>query len=267
MTTTKTAVAEKTLQQYYGGQMLQNLGTGLGAGVGATALFQLLRELKARGKAERKYDMPPAFGSGAPIVANDLDEQGALPVKRGFDVKQLLGSMLPKGPLPGTGVGSAAAGPSADPHAWRRAWGSAANIGAAGLGAYGGHRIVNAIVKAKKKRELNESIDEARRSYYDALAGHDKAAALDAAYDNVKAGGVLGTISAMPQAARTAYVLSLLGAGGVGAHYMYNRTKDLNESENLAKARASRARLKGLPPVWVDPDSLAQVKQLATQGA
>jgi hypothetical protein len=59
---------------------------------------------------------------------------------------------------------------------------------------------------------------------------------------------------------RTAYLLTLLGAGGLGAKYMYDRTKDLTEGENLAKAQASRARTKGLPPVWVDPESLSHIK-------
>jgi hypothetical protein len=44
---------------------------------------------------------------------------------------------------------------------------------------------------------------------------------------------------------------------------MYDRTSQLTEGENLAKAQASRARTKGLPPVWVDPESLAHIKSTA----
>ena len=445
---------EQLLQQYYGKQLLRSVGAGAGIGLGATALYQLLRELKSPGKKEKKYSDPPAYGSGSPMFA-----------KEGFDITQAIGSLLPKHMLPvDLSPGGIHGGPSADPYAWRKAWSTAANVGGAAAGALGGHKLVNAIVKAKKKREMAEAVEGARRSYYDALAGLDKAAALDEAYERMKesnvllgtgigaglgglvgllrsekgerlnstlagvgAGGIAGagigavaphlaphvqpylnkaraflheltappagpkgpptpppvppaagpkgppkpppvppaagpkgpvtpppvppaapggtpwtpplqqmeaavglplpgtggspttvtytravgaplqdtkrfheifsdkpnvsyhdTMSApprrpppsppkmmakgagvlssmynTPQALRTAYVLSMLGAGGLGAKYMYDRTRALTEGENMAKARASRARLKGLPPVWVDPDSLAQVKQLA----
>jgi hypothetical protein len=105
-------------------------------------------------------------------------------------------------------------------------------------------------------------------SYHDTvvapqLARERAARAASAPQLRAKGAGVLSSIYNTPQALRTAYVLSMLGAGGLGAKYMYDRTKELTKGENLAKAQASRARLKGLPPVWVDPDSLAQVKQLA----
>lgn len=107
------------------------------------------------------------------------------------------------------------------------------------------------------------AFDAAINDYHAALVG-EQAGALDVAFETVKQSNMLtDTASAMwntPQTLRTAYLLTLLGAGGLGAKYMYDRTKNLTEGENLAKAQASRARTKGLPPVWVDPESLAHIK-------
>ena len=98
-----------------------------------------------------------------------------------------------------------------------------------------------------------------------ALANEKTAAAFDKAFETVKqaSGGLLGTLSAVPQSLRTAYVLAMLGSAAAGGKYMYDRTKAITEGENLAKAQASRARMRGLPPVWVDPDTLANVKSVA----
>lgn len=109
------------------------------------------------------------------------------------------------------------------------------------------------------------AIESSQRDYHAALAGDNNA--LDTAFEAVKQANLLSsTASALwntPQTLRTAYLLTMLGAGGLGAKYMYDRTKNLTTGENLAKAQASRARTKGLPPVWVDPESLARIKSTA----
>jgi len=190
--------------------------------------------------------------------------------KSAFDLNSLskaVGGALPKTMLPfSPGVPGQGPAPSADPYPWRKSWSTAANIGGAALGTYAGAKLIDSIVKAKKKRDNAATLEKARAEYYAALSGK-QASALDAAFEVVKKANIVSsTASAMwntPQTLRTAYLLTLLGAGGLGAKYMYDRTSQLTEGENLAKAQASRARTKGLPPVWVDPASLANIKSTA----
>lgn len=54
-----------------------------------------------------------------------------------------------------------------------------------------------------------------------------------------------------------------LGAGAMGAKYMYDRTRARSESRNLLKAQEARRRMQGLDSPWVDPKELADVKNLA----
>lgn len=54
-----------------------------------------------------------------------------------------------------------------------------------------------------------------------------------------------------------------LGAGAVGAKYMYDQTKARSEARNLQRAQAARRRMQGLDSPWVDPQELADVKRLA----
>lgn len=212
---------------------------------------------------------PFGFVNGMPGTGQGglMGGGGPYSMKLAFDLNSLsesVGKMLPTTMVPfsAPSVGGGPA-PSADPHPWRKSWSTAANVGGAALGTYAGAKLINSLVKAKKKREHESALEAARAEYYNALGGKS-ASALDAAFETVKQANVLSsTASALwntPQTLRTAYLLTLLGAGGLGAKYMYDRTKNLTEGENLAKAQASRARTKGLPPVWVDPSSLAHIK-------
>jgi hypothetical protein len=246
---------EAALQKFYGEKLLNSAGAGAGLGIGAAALYHLLRGAKPTGKKEKKY---PGYGSGTPMIA-----------KQAFDInriKEILGGALPTTMVPFSAPALGGSGaPSADPHAWRKSWSTAANIGGAGLGALAGGHLVNSIVKSKKKRDQSSALEAARQEYYNALRG--KHAALDTAFESVKSANLLtsaisGAFQA-PQALRTAYLLSMLGAGGLGAKYMYDKTKQTTEGENLAKAQASRARTRGLPPIYVDPEGLANVKAIA----
>jgi hypothetical protein len=296
---------------------------------------------------------------------NELHAQGFFnakgTAKTAFDInslKQMLGGAVPTTMLPfsAPALGSSGA-PSADPHAWRKSWSTAANIAGAGAGAAGGGYLINALVKHKKKRDQAAALDAARQEYYGALSGGKHAnwlpnavspgilggaasgalggaalgaykapkgqkwqgaqrgaliggglsggvhavlhgmvrvrprvppvpvkiaemeaaqadyhaallggkhAALDTAFEAVKSANLLtDAVSGAyntPQTLRTAYLLSMLGVGGMGAKYMYDRTKQMTTGENLAKAQASRARTRGLPPIYVDPDGLAKIK-------
>ena len=57
-------------------------------------------------------------------------------------------------------------------------------------------------------------------------------------------------------------MLAALGSGAVGATYMYNQTKARSKAENVQRAAAARARLRGLQQTpWVDPEQLATLAQ------
>lgn len=250
------AETEAALQKFYGDRLLNSVGAGAGVGLGATALYHLLRGAKPTGKKEKKY---PGYGSGTAQIA----KQAGLDIN---SIKETLGGALPTTMLPfsASSIGASSA-PSADPHAWRKSWSTAANIGGGALGALAGSHVINKMVKAKKQRDQAAALEAARQEYYGALMG--KHAALDAAFETVKAANILTSLASgaynTPQTLRTAYLLSMLTAGGVGAKYMYDKTKATTEGENLAKAQASRARTRGIPPIYVDPEGLANVKALA----
>jgi hypothetical protein len=57
-----------------------------------------------------------------------------------------------------------------------------------------------------------------------------------------------------------------LGAGAIGAKYMYDKTKAQSAARNRERARAARERMRGLDAPWVDPRELADVKALAAAG-
>jgi hypothetical protein len=244
------STVQTTLKQQTGANFLNPFGTPGWALRGA-----------ANGIAPNPATQPSSGG----ILGTS--NQGSMQLKLSFDLNSLtqsLGSALPKTMLPfNPNVPGQGPAPSADPYPWRKSWSTAANIGGAALGTYAGSKLINSLVKAKKKRDQAEELEAARQSYY-AVLGGKQASALDTAFEHAKQANIVSsTASALwntPQTMRTAYLLTLLGAGGLGAKYMYDRTKDLTEGENLAKAQASRARTKGLPPVWVDPESLSHIK-------
>lgn len=258
-------------------QYFQKYGPGgqqpgmLGAGGGIVPQQQTNPGIN--GGVNNAPQQPFGFVNGMPGTGQGglMGGGGPYSMKVGFDLNSLsesVGKTLPTTMVPfgAPNVPGRGAAPSADPHPWRKSWSTAANIGGAALGTYAGAKLINSLVKAKKKRDRESALEAARAEYYNALSGKS-ASALDVAFERVKKANMLSTTASAlwntPQTLRTAYLLTLLGAGGLGAKYMYDRTKNLTEGENLAKAQASRARTKGLPPVWVDPESLAHIKSTA----
>lgn len=208
---------------------------------------------------------------------------GALGAGVGYNKQELataLGNMVPTTLVPGTG-GDTANVPGDYATGRQKGWHTAMGLGALGLGTAGGSALVNNLMKKKKTTENTAEIDSARDAYLAALRGDDvkAAAALDSAfaayqekkssgYDDItKMLGSAGEYLTAPGGARgdiaTAMLLSTLGGGIVGGHYMYNKTKQNSQAENLRKAMQSRARMQGLPPMWIDPEELAQTKQIA----
>lgn len=264
------------LKEHYGQNMRRSLGYGLAAGAGATALYHILKSMRAPKKKEKKYD---EMNSGAPVVAKMAGEKKA---EGGLD--ELLGGLLPREGVPGFSAmfGGEGGEPGMeseplpqDPHTFRPSWAALGALGAGAAGLYGGSKAVNAVVKARKKRDAEDEIEEARQAYYAALFGTDKkATALDSAFEKwqeKKANPIagMGTFlgETVPQNLHLGTVLAMLASGGVAGKMMYDWQKDRNKGDNLAKAQASKARMKGLPTMWVDPDELAQVKQLAAQSS
>lgn len=258
---------ESALNAHYGQNIRHMLGYGLATGAGATALYHALRALRKPKKSETKYD---EMNSGAPVLA-----------KEAFNLDEAMGGMIPTtmtglpGGEGGDGGGGDPAGPGlpADPSTYRPTWAALAALGAGGLGLYGGHKAVGALVNHKKKKDSQAEIEEARKAYYEALLGGDKkAATLDGVYDALREKKALNFSdiseffgTTVPRGAHALALIGALGGGLYGGKKMYDWTKARSEGENLRKAQASKARMKGLPTTWVDPDELARIKALAAQ--
>jgi predicted aminopeptidase len=157
-------------------------------------------------------------------------------------------------------------------------------------GGYGGMQLVNSMSADKRKKDIEDEVETARRAYFNALTGKE-AAELDNVYACMKQAEAPpappGFFSRMSQglglskpggpgalenagiaAARTvqetgnnawtAALLTALGTGALGAKYMYDQTKSRTKAENLMRARNSKARLQELNQTpYVDPDALA----------
>lgn len=260
----------------HGQNMLKFLAGGLGLGAGGMALYHLTRGLRSSGKKERKYQN---MATGTPIIADDKFASfdiGSMTnsVAEGLgSIPQFLVHGLPSstGKVVGDFVGTSA---PVDPEILRGGIASALGIGLGGLGILGGSAAVDEIMQQKQKADANDDVEDARRYYYSVLMGTDKrASALDRAFERhckktAAADFISGAGDVLTSGARhltTAAVLAALAGAGIGGKVMYDRTLERTQGENLAKAQASRARMSGLPKVWIDPEQLAQVKQLAAQ--
>ena len=268
--------------QENGAAMLNALMLGGGAGAGATALFHLARGLKMPGKKEKKYRN---MASGAPQIvgektSNDqpsaaaalMQALGSVPDQLSQKIHSATGGIL------GAGGGAGPVGGALT---------TTMQLGLGGAGLVGGKKLVDAIMARKQKADAASDVDDARQYYQSVLSGtHKQAAALDEAFArfeekqaNDAANGVLGAVGGaingvghvvsdtIPRYATTMALLSALAGAGVGGTFMYDRTAEKTRGTNLAKAQASRARMSALPNVWVDPEELARVKQLAAQHA
>lgn len=255
------------MQAAYGKNIANMAVGGLALGAGGMGLYHLLKALKQPSKKDKKYE--PLL-SGAPVIAKEEGEKAA----NMDEIAKAIGSHIPTGAIPGIpGEADPSAVPDlkniwgTDPFKYRPVWGALGAVGAGALGLYGGGKLVNALMARKKKKDNADDIDEAKKEYYAALTGKT-AAALDAVFDiyeEKKATGWLDMLTrTAPQMTHGGMLLALLGSGAIGGKFMYDRTRDRNKGDNLAKAQASRARMKNLPTTWVDPDELAKVKELAT---
>lgn len=61
----------------------------------------------------------------------------------------------------------------------------------------------------------------------------------------------------------TALAAATTGGGLLGAKYMYDKTRSESAAKNTAKALKAKERMQHTLPVWIDPQELAQVKDVA----
>jgi hypothetical protein len=175
------------------------------------------------------------------------------------------------------------------------AWNAALNVGGAGLGVAGGKALYDMSVapqlEAEKKKEQYNNVEDARKQYFNELLQDDKSDKkkekkasvnefLDEAYNayaekkaawtdyipsaNPTKWPVLKTFfHDLPTLYATLGVAATLGGGAIGGKYMYDKTRSESAAKNMAKALAAKERMKNTLPVWIDPQELAQVKDVA----
>lgn len=240
----------------YGKELLQSALYGAGATTSAAALYHLLNGLQSAQVPELLRNEAPA--AAKPKTAPKKKQKPALKMASANQLAEsvfsALGNIIPKD-APWANLGLSPATAPQSPTVWHEGYRNTANILAAAAGGYGGLKLVSALADQKKKEDLAGEVDNARKEYFAALTGK-QAETLDAAYDKFEKTGTLGGM------AWTTALLSALGSGAVGASYMYNQTKARSRAENLRRAAAARARLRGLQQTpWVDPEQLASLTQ------
>jgi len=236
----------------YGKELVQSALYGAGATTSAAALYHLLNGLQSAQVPELLRNEAPA--AAKPKAPAKKKQKPALKLASASQLAEsvfsAIGNRISKdAPWANLNL-SPTTGPQS-PTAWHEGYRNTANLLAAAAGGYGGLKLVGALADQKKKEDLAAEVDTARKEYFDALTGK-RAAALDAVYDDLeKTGSLYG-------AGWTTALLAALGSGAVGASYMYNQTKSRSRAENLRRAAAARARLRGLQQTpWVDPEQLA----------
>jgi len=153
----------------------------------------------------------------------------------------------------------------------------------AGLGVLGGKTLYDIAAapyaEVEKKKEQHNVVESARQQYFDELLHDDdkspskkeKRSSISETLDAVfavyaeKASAWYDYINPknLIEANNTLYAAAMLGGGVIGGKYMYDKTRSESAAKNMAKAIAAKERMKTNLPVWVDPQELAQVKDVA----
>lgn len=249
----------------YGKELLQSALFGAGVTASGASLYHLLNGLQAARVPELLRNEAPAALKPKPPAGKKkkpaLKMAGELAESLNRSATQLadkvfsgVGNLLPTSmPILNFSAPQSSAPPS--PTVWHEGYRNTANLLAAAAGGYGGLKLVSGLADQKKKDDLKHEVDNARKEYFAALTGK-QAAILDAAYDELEKTSTVGG-----QVLTTA-LLAALGSGSIGATYMYNQTKARSKAENVQRAAAAKARLRGLQQTpWVDPEQLATLAQ------
>lgn len=249
-------------EKFWGDRIVRTGVRGLGAGLGAGALYYLARSLSdaARQRAqEAKAKEQAALIGEEKISASAYDQ-----------ITEAIGKMLPNSPMsllrPFT---PDAAGPNTfDPSVTRSSFGIGATVGAGGLGGMAGWKLMQMLHQRKKKMDRQQEVDDAEQEYHNALMGKSSAA-LDAVYASMgekqavfeSITGLWDALKRVPAAVGGAGVLAGLGSGALAAKLMYDRAKDRSRAKAVEEAAKSRARIAGILPTYVDPDEISALKQ------
>ena len=146
-----------------------------------------------------------------------------------------------------------------------------AEILAAGGGAYLGNSAVNALTEKNDEEKRLDEVASARDEYFKQLLGQDTKtavdAALDQAYEHYEKHALTEWIPYVGETLTTAKGLAGVGAAGLAAKYMYDKTKAKSDAKLIGAARAARQRMQMAESPWVNPVELAQIKELAQQRA
>lgn len=264
----------------FGKELVNSALTGAGVGTSAMALYYLLNGLHTA-KVPATLLREPA-PTNTPTAVPEKKKKRVLAEKKSDVLQDLYtaaGKIIPTTFLPGTDdAGPASPAASDSPTIAHAGWRTAANVAALLGGMYGGRKLVNTVSRHKKKRDLSEEVDDARKQYFAALTGKE-AAVLDEAYNHF----VTKHASISDYVTKTLYpsveqftkdyvgipawkmlLMTTLGSGALGAHYAYNKTKDQSKARNLQRAQQSRARLKAMQETpWVDPAELQALSAAA----
>jgi hypothetical protein len=259
-------------QRFWGDRIIRTGVGGLGLGAGAASLYYLARGLSqalTQPKVEEEEEETPKITEAKTAGIYDSVSTG-------------VGKMLPDSVLSFLKPFTPATAPknqnTYDPNVIRSSFGTGATFGAGTLGLLGGYKLIEALHKRKKRRDQQDEIAAAEKSYYDALTGGDAAKQLDDVYDtaNEKAAtekkaltewltGAYDVAKRVPAAVGGAYVGAGLGLGGLAAKLMYDRARERSRAKAVEEAAKSKARIAGILPTYVDPDEIIALKQRADQ--
>ena len=151
------AAADNEAAKQMGAQILKFTLAGAGLGLGGSRLYH---GISALNKPKQKYKK---FGPGAKDV--DDDEK----------IAESLADTLVS--APGKLINNVF-----KDKVNRDAAAFVSTLGGAGLGIYGGSQLMNALMARKKKEELEEQVEDAKKEYQKALMGK-RAASLDEAFN------------------------------------------------------------------------------------
>jgi len=254
------ASGQKKLNSDMANALLAYSAAGLGVGLSGTRLYQLI---SSAGKPKPKYTK---FGPGAKTL-DDTEKLGADTIldQVGAAVASVPSFIQNKFPaLPDMGRMTEN----------QKALFTPALLGSTALSMYGGNRIMAALAEARRKEELDDMVDDAKADYRRALTGK-RAAALDAAFDiyTEKRGAgswaewlankTLDPVRAV--GLLPAYTTAVLGTGALSAKMTYDWTRERGKDVALARARKARARISDSAPIYMDPEQLVAIKELANK--
>ncbi|NDD52540.1 hypothetical protein EBZ39_01455 [bacterium] len=253
-----------TPPEVFGGDLLRSALTGASITAAGAGLYHLLNSAQSAKIPDLIQDKAPQSVAPKKNPAKKLKKTqktakaGATNSSFGDQALTWLAGIVPKeNPL--ALLSRIPLGRHADrtyPTAWHEGYQNTANIAFGVGGGLAALSAIRALTDKKKKEDLADSVNDARKEYFDALTGKS-AAALDAAFDALKTTPAEKRATTLTGQAWNALMLSALGTGAIGAKYTYDQTVARSRAATLQRAAAARARLRALQSApYVDPEQL-----------